>query len=142
MTNYQQGIYTPVNPDKYHDPKNQAIVYRSSYELKFLQWCDANPIVEVYSSECVVIPYSMPGDPTIRRYFVDFKVTFINGKVFIIEIKPHMYLEPPKNNLSPRIMLDFHRNYAKWKAAKIWCTNKGYQFVILTEKNFSQFIKF
>ena len=44
---YHQGRFNPRNPEKYKgDVRN--IIYRSSWELKFLQWCDRNDKILEY----------------------------------------------------------------------------------------------
>jgi hypothetical protein len=58
---WHQGKFHPQNPNKYlGDPNN--IVYRSSWELHFLQWCDRNDNVLEYASEEFSIPYVSPVD--------------------------------------------------------------------------------
>ena len=45
-----KGKYTPKNPIKYKgDPTN--IIYRSSWELKFMKWCDLREDVIEWQSE-------------------------------------------------------------------------------------------
>ena len=40
MAKYHQGTYKVKDPNKYvGDPNN--IVFRSSWELKFMNWCDS-----------------------------------------------------------------------------------------------------
>ena len=51
-----KGKFTPTNPRKYIGDPTQ-IVYRSSYELKFMKWCDINASVKRWASEEIVIPY-------------------------------------------------------------------------------------
>ena len=49
---FKKGIYKPVHRNKYagiHLPE-----YRSSWELKFFQWCDKNTNVLEWTSESVV----------------------------------------------------------------------------------------
>ena len=68
-----QGKFVPKNPSKYKGRVND-IVYRSSYELKFMNWADKNQDVLSWSSEEIVVPYKSPLDNRIHRYFVDFFV--------------------------------------------------------------------
>ena len=66
-----QGRFKPKNSAKYvGDPTN--IIYRSSYELKFMKWCDINDNITEWGSEEVAIPYRSPIDNRIHRYFPDF----------------------------------------------------------------------
>ena len=56
---YHQGRFHPQNPQKYKGDVNN-IIYRSSWELKFMQWCDRNENIMEYGSEEFWIPYVSP----------------------------------------------------------------------------------
>jgi len=78
---YRQGRFRPQKPEKYKgDPTK--IVYRSSYELKFMQYCDLTESVNEWRSEEFFIPYISPLDNKVHRYFPDFFVKYKdkNGK--------------------------------------------------------------
>ena len=86
-----KGKYTPTNPRKYRgNPSN--IIYRSSWERKFMVYCDTNEKIIEWCSEEVIIPYLSPWDGKMHRYFPDFyiKIKQHNGttKKLIIEVKP------------------------------------------------------
>ena len=50
-----KGKYKPINPNKYQgDPTN--IVYRSSWELKFMRFCDLRDDVVQWQSEEIIVP--------------------------------------------------------------------------------------
>ena len=66
-----KGKYRVNYPKKYKGDINE-IIYRSSWELKFMKWCDLNPSVLEWGSETMIIPYKSPVDKKIHRYFVDF----------------------------------------------------------------------
>ena len=96
---YHQGRFHPQNPQKYMgDARN--IVYRSSWELHFLKWCDRNDAVLKYASEEFSIPYVSPVDNKVHRYYPDFiiKVRQKDGgiKTIMIEIKPEYQKQEPK----------------------------------------------
>jgi len=138
---YLQGKFTPTHPEKYEGDLSN-IYYRSSWELKFLLWCDKNPAILKYSSEEVVVPYRKPTDGKIHRYFVDAKITVkeINGKIstFLIEIKPFSQTKPPKvqTRKTKSYIYDvvtWSINSAKWEAARQYAHKKGFEFKILTE---------
>lgn len=135
MAKYYQGLFKPLNPKKYKGNVNQ-IVYRSSWELKYLSMLDRNDEVLSYSSEEVVIPYKFNGK--IRRYFVDMIYTTKQG-TFLVEIKPHaqtiapVITEGKQTKTKLRQVLTWGQNQAKWQAAKKYCELKGWQFIILTE---------
>ncbi len=139
---YKQGIYKPVNQDKYAGAKNPR--YLSSWELKFFKWCDKNIHVEKWSSESVIVPYICPLDKRVHRYFVDLFVQINEGGItskYLIEIKPQKQTQKPKthgNKKNSTILYEnmtYIRNKAKWEAAEKWCKKKGYKFQILTEHN-------
>ena len=139
---YKQGIYRPVNRKKYLGSRDPT--YRSSWELKFFKWADINENVISWGSENVVIPYISPLDKRLHRYFVDNFVIFKDSKgekiKFLIEIKPSTsVLKPVLSEKKKQSTMMYEQrtwviNQAKWKAAEKWAGDKGYQFLILTEK--------
>jgi hypothetical protein len=139
---YKKGIYSPINRKKYLGTENP--VYRSSYELYFFRWCDNNPRVLEWTSESVVIPYKSPLDEKFHKYYVDNSIVYkINDTVvkkFLIELKPYKQTIAPTKNKNKKDSTfiteatTFAKNQAKWEAAKKWCEGKGFDFLILTEK--------
>ena len=138
-----KGFFKPKNPKKYKgDPTN--IVYRSGWELKFMLYLDSRPEIVSWSSEETIIPYRSPLDGKIHRYFPDFIVTKINkqGKreTTLIEVKPYKQTIPPKKTKgksNKTFITEVHTwgvNEAKWKAAKEFCKDRGWNFEIFTEK--------
>jgi len=74
-----KGLYKPNNPKKYvGDSRN--IQYRSSWEKRFMIYCDKNPDIVAWASEEMFVPYKNPVDNKIHRYFPDFIVKTTNGK--------------------------------------------------------------
>ena len=73
---FKQGIFNPVNKDKYKG--STPILYRSSYEIKFMRWCDHNPAILTWGSESVIVPYQNPLTQRVSRYFFDFNITLRN----------------------------------------------------------------
>lgn len=141
MARYYQGKFKPKNPQKYvGDPTD--IIYRSSWELKFMIWCDTNTAVSRWSSETTIIPYICPTDNRPHRYFVDFKIQVKDKtgvlKTYLVEIKPDAQTRPPeqpkrKTKRYITEVMTWGKNDAKWKAAREYCKDRGYEFVILTE---------
>lgn len=140
---YKQGFFKPLNPQKYSGDVNN-IVYRSSWELRFLQWCDLNPSVVAYHSEETVVPYLCQTDNRMHRYFLDatVKIKDINGNlsVFLVEIKPWVQTQPPKfpGKQTKRYLTEvetFVKNQSKWKAAEKFADERNMKFLILTEKD-------
>lgn len=142
-TKYLQGIFIPKHPEKYVGNVNN-IVFRSSWERKFLLWADNNPAVIKYASEEIVIPYHSPVDQKMHRYFTDFaiRVRTKNGeeKNYLIEIKPEIQTKPPKprtRNTNKYIneLSTYAVNQAKWNAAVEYCNKNNMTFQILTERD-------
>ena len=137
-----QGKYRPSFPRKYKgDPNN--VIYRSSWEYKFMKWCDVTSSVTEWGSEEIIIPYVSPVDGRKHRYFPDFyvKVKETTGKIkkLIIEIKPKKQLKPPaKPKRQTKSYLyeayEYARNQAKWKAATEFCKDNSWEFMLITEK--------
>ena len=136
-----KGKYKPSYPQKYQgDPTN--IIYRSLWERKFCVYCDLNENVLEWSSEEKCVPYRSPIDNRVHRYFPDFliKVKEPNGSIkkYMIEIKPkRQTVPPPKPKRQTKGYIaeayEYAKNQAKWRAAKEWCADRGYEFKIITE---------
>jgi len=72
---YTQGIYVPKYKSKYKGDINN-IVYRSSYELQFMNYCDSNSTILEWSSEETIVPYIKPTDGRVHRYYLDFWIKY------------------------------------------------------------------
>lgn len=132
----------PLHPEKYlGDVSN--IITRSSWEVKFLNWCDSNSSVISYSSEETIVPYRSPVDQKVHRYYLDakIKVKTADGilKTYLVEIKPFVQTLPPQKPKRQskgylKECATFMVNQSKWEAAEIWAKDRGWEFIILTEK--------
>jgi hypothetical protein len=138
-----KGNFTPINPKKYKgDSRN--IVYRSSWERKFMHWCDINENVVEWNSEELVIPY-LGLDNAPHRYFPDIwmKAKKRDGttQVYVIEIKPWRETQPAvrKKGRKPETVLQeevtYRTNMRKWQAAEEFCKKKNWTFKVITEKD-------
>lgn len=142
MATYK-GIFKPKNPQKYRgNPSN--IIYRSRWELLVMGRFDIDPNVIWWSSEETIIPYRSPVDNKYHRYFVDFtvrlKTTEGITKTLLIEVKPAKQTKPPviqeskkKSKRYINEVMTWGVNTAKWKAAREYCKDRGYEFMIMTE---------
>lgn len=138
-----KGKFQPRNPQKYEgDPSN--IIYRSSWELKFMNYLDLHQDVLKWSSEEFFIPYLSPIDGYIHRYYPDFKVKRkgADGKIetIVIEVKPEKQTkEPPVQQRKTRKYITevytWGINQAKWKAAEEYCADRAWRFQVMTEKD-------
>ena len=136
-----KGKYKPSYPKKYKgDPTN--IVYRSLWELKFMNYCDKNQNILKWWSEELAIPYRSPIDNRIHKYFPDFYIKYVdtkgNVKESLIEIKPAKQVrEPKKQKVRSKKyvseVVEYAKNQAKWEAAKDYCDDRRWEFKVLTE---------
>lgn len=137
MGKFKQGDFDKYNPKKYYG--HRPIKYRSSWEFKMMIKLELNPMVEKWSSEEIVIPYTMlekVNGKAIRirhNYHTDFTVHLKTGLKYILEVKP--------NNQTPRTVSQIKRdpvmykNSCKWKAALAWAKQNGYEFKIINEEH-------
>lgn len=137
-----QGVYKVKNTKKYNGDFTN-VIYRSMWERNCFRWCDENPSVKSWSSEETVIPYFYDVDKKYHRYYVDLKITFTNGKTYLIEIKPAKETAPPKFNgkKTKRYInegLTYVKNMNKWKAANEYAKDRGWEFHVWTENTLSE----
>lgn len=135
------GYFRPKNPKKYvGDPTN--IIYRSSWEARFMNKFDKEDWVISWSSEEIYVPYLSPIDNRWHRYFPDFivKVRDSKGKIktWMVEVKPKKQTKEPerKKRITKQYLAEVTTwgvNQSKWKYAKEYCLDKGWEFVIFTE---------
>lgn len=142
---FSQGEYRPKNPEKYKG--TLPIIYRSSWEQRVFYFLDTHPSISEWSSESIVISYLYKVDNKPHRYYVDvaFKALDKVGTLtyYIAEIKPYNQTIPPKpvTTKNPKAVarynreaLEWQKNQDKWEAARKWADQRGYKFIILTER--------
>tara|TARA_B100001123_G_C15224745_1_gene992716 strand:- start:852 stop:1277 length:426 start_codon:yes stop_codon:yes gene_type:complete len=134
-----KGKFRPQNPKKYKGDYTK-IIYRSGWELKFMNYLDRQPDVISWSSEEVIIPYKSPIDNRFHRYYPDFWVKTLKGES-LIEIKPKRQTQPPKENPKHRRrylkeVKTWGINSAKFAAAEQFCKSKGWEWRIITDDVF------
>ena len=134
-----KGKFRPQNPKKYKGDYTK-IIYRSGWELKFMNYLDRQPEVISWSSEEVIIPYKSPIDNRFHRYYPDFWVKTHKGES-LIEIKPKRQTQPPKENPKHRRrylkeVKTWGINSAKFAAAEQFCKSKGWEWRIITDDVF------
>tara|TARA_B100000029_G_scaffold142478_2_gene137659 strand:+ start:2134 stop:2595 length:462 start_codon:yes stop_codon:yes gene_type:complete len=140
------GIFKPLNPQKYKGNVNN-IIYRSSWEKRFMSYCDKTRAVVEWGSEEISIWYrSIDNRP--HRYFPDFymKVRQSNGtfEKFIVEIKPKKQTRRPtkplrESRVYKNAVLTYERNKRKWSTAAAWASKRKMRFIILTEDHLKTF---
>lgn len=130
-----KGKYNPKNPQKYMGDPNK-IIFRSSWELRALQFFDTSPSILKYASEEIKIPYIKPTDGRIHYYYPDFLIVYKDKygqiKKELLEIKPLKEVRlTKKSTLHDKVSIAI--NEAKWKAATAFAIQHGMTFRILTE---------
>jgi hypothetical protein len=110
-TKFKQGNYISQKT-------NRNVNFRSGLELKFYEQLEKNPKVRDYRVENINIEYFFEG--TKHTYTPDVLVEYTDGKIEMWEIKPKSQTKWPKN-------------LAKWQAANIFCKNRNWEFIVVTE---------
>lgn len=134
---YKQGYIDPRSCKKlFPQLKHDKIIYRSSYEKKFIIWLENSKIIKYWGSECFNIPYMMM-DGKIHNYYPDYFVELENGECWVVEIKPYNQTQKPINENCWGYK-EYIKNMCKWKATQEFCKSKGYKFKIFTERTIEQ----
>jgi len=143
---FNQGYFKPNNPQKYVG--EQPVIYRSSWERKFMIWCDNTSDVLTWSSEPVQIPYWSKFHKKQRTYYPDFYIKIQKKddtiEHMLIEIKPEAQIKkpmPPTKNT--RKALESYKylaeqyvvNKDKYIAAQEFAIQRGWKFAVMTEKS-------
>ena len=135
MPKWNQGTYQPNNPKKYigdHKP-----IFRSSWELSLMRWCDGHPDVINWGSECVKIPYWNPFKNKVSTYVPDFLIVYRdkngNQKAEVIEVKPkkEVTMETARTEHDKMSVI---LNTSKWESAQQYCKKNGLTFRVVTEE--------
>lgn len=140
---FKQGIFEPTNKEKFKG--NKVCVFRSSWELTYMRFCDINENIIAWGSETIKIVYFSPIDKRQHTYYPDFiiQVKKPDGslKTQIIEIKPSRQTKPPKISKIRNVKTMLYEsqtyaiNQAKWIAAREFCSTRNWDFIIITEKD-------
>jgi hypothetical protein len=130
-----KGRFILKNPTKYIGNANN-VFFRSSWELRAMQFFDMSPSILRWGSEEIKIPYIKPTDGKIHYYYPDFLIVYKdkNGQIKqeLLEIKPLKEVKiSKKSTLYDKVSIAI--NEAKWKAATAFALQNGMTFRILTE---------
>jgi hypothetical protein len=145
---FQQGYYKPKNPNKFVGDITK-LIYKSSYERKYMIYCDMDPNTLRWGYEAHRIPYYNPVDKKVHTYIVDFWTEEKNeeNKVikYLIEVKPDKRLYQPVLNEKRKTAksINYHneekfeyiKNFSKWKYAAAYAKKNGMEFRVVTEKS-------
>lgn len=115
---YHRGLY--------ESKKAGICKYRSSWELKYMQFLDADDSVLKYEYEGVVIQYvSNIKTRKIRKYYPDFFVHYYDNRNVLVEIKPSKKID--------QLIVQ-----KKTIAARQWCLENNASFEFVTEIELKQ----
>ena len=141
---FYKGKYKLKNINKYIGHKNN-IIYRSSWEKRFMKYCDSNNNIVSWSSEELYVPYVSPIDNKYHKYYPDFLIKIKDNtnqfKIIMIEIKPHKETIKPLQGKRKRRttflteMSKWAVNSSKWQYAQKYCQIRNWEFKILTEEH-------
>lgn len=98
----------------YSKKQNLKIYYRSSYELKFLEWCEKNDEIKQFVPCDFFIKYEFNG--MTKRYIPDF----IINKLIVVEIKP-------------KTLINTKQNKAKFLFGNRYCEQNKMKYSIIVE---------
>ena len=109
-----------------------------------MQRFDRDENVVSWGSEECIVPYQSPVDNKLHRYFPDFVAVLKKPdgtlKTVMIEIKPMAQLQrPTQPKRVTKAFIEKVKTYAvneaKFNAARALCEDKGWEFVVMTEKD-------
>lgn len=109
--NFRQGTFTSKKC-------GIDLEYKSGMECEFFECLEMDLDVESFAYETLKIPYFWKGE--WHNYIPDLRINYINGSTDVWEIKPAN-------------QTGYEQNQAKWAAANNYCSNCGWDFVVLTE---------
>ena len=143
MASFIQGEFKPKNVQKYVG--GFPIIFRSSWERKFMGWLDMNISVTHWSSESIIVPYYNVVKKRICRYFPDFYMRVVEKggqvKEYLIEVKPDKETRKPVKTKGKRTAtwtgeaVQYLQNLSKWTEAKKFSEKRGWIFKVITEKD-------
>lgn len=132
---FHKAYYTVKNPEKYVGSKTP--LYRSSWEMTFMMFCDNNPAIQEWASEPVKIPYRDPLTGRQTVYVPDFLIVYVDKNMKkhaeLIEIKPANQMLKERVGKNPYNQAQYVKNMAKWSAATDWARNHGVKFRVINE---------
>jgi len=146
--NYHQGYYVVKNPEKFLG-NPQGVLYRSSWEFRFMFYLDMNPKIRKWNSEGLTIVWKDMQNKS-HRYYPDFYYEMIDPKdpniveKVIVEIKPMRETQKPVRPVNETLKAlrnyeygykMYMKNKLKWGAALEYCQKRGYKFVLITEEH-------
>ena len=123
MRKFQQGQFTPSNPDKYLGKRVPK--YRSGWELAVMRMCDNHPAILGWGSETHRIPYKnhLLVNRVHRPDLLTYKDKNGTNHAEFVEIKPASQTLGEARTQAQKAAAVV--NHEKWKAANAYCKAKG-----------------
>jgi len=100
---------------------------------------EANSLVERWTSEDLIIPYTMKEKKngkfvlTRHNYHTDFTVIMRDKRTIIVEIKP--LNQSPLNESQIHLNPVIYKNACKWRAAIEYCKAHDFIFKVINENH-------
>jgi hypothetical protein len=116
-TNFRKGSFTSQKCGR-------DFVYRSGLEEEFFNLLEEDADVESWAAEPFKIPYFWHNE--WHNYIPDIRINFVDGSTEIWEVKPAN-------------QTDYEQNKCKWAAANNYCSNIGWDFIVMTEVGLGKF---
>ena len=102
---------------------NREFHLRSRLERWELEWAETESSVIDIQYESISIPFYNIDKEEICNYIPDFKITYNDGSIELVECKRRDHLELPINII-------------KFEAARKYCEDRGWKFSVYTEWDF------
>lgn len=153
---YHQGLYVPQNMDKLIKANNEGgVYYRSGLEKKMMIYLDLNDKIARWCSEYIKIPYEKTEWSSVRKDFETTQHTYYPDFYYelqrpdgtlskvVAEVKPYSETVEPiiRENMNSKQIRNleyslktYNKNLQKWKYMIEYCQRKGFEFIIITEK--------
>jgi hypothetical protein len=114
----QAGHYAYAVPTQKLERTIPMVHCESWIERDYAYLLEYDPMVEWYEEQPCKISYIF--DRKEHYYVPDFSVFWRNRRPSLVECKPVSKLDEPEN-------------LRKWTAARLWCTQNHYTFVVITD---------
>lgn len=131
--------YFTIKNKKKYIGDHTNIHCRSLWERRMCKYLDENIKITKWGFEVIKIPYISPSDNKMHNYIPDFIIETYNSdkrQITVLEIKPMKQTIDPnfRKRKNLKECLTYSINRAKWDSAELYCTENGWDFKILTEK--------
>jgi hypothetical protein len=109
---------------KFVSDKMQCVMsYASSFERRFMEWCEQSPDVIVFATykfHKIRIPYFNPEKQFSVYYYPDFLIQLSNEQTYLCEVKAGWQVNTPLVQLKARVAIEV-------------CKELGHRYLFITE---------